>query len=154
MSKSFCRLALANGAVDDGAVSGIAIDGGELINTEPIRGVVVRSVVDNELINRWLRVTFGGCVDVAASGLLMASNKNDNRISNQLNAQVHLAEKRMEMHSKASHKNAYDQRMIMIIIAFRIQAIQVNINDAKESVRFQTRLIRWNSPGESSQKRP
>lgn len=63
MSKSFCRFGFANGSVDDDAVSGNAIDGGELIinldDTEPIPfdidddGNVGRSLAaDNELSNR------------------------------------------------------------------------------------------------------
>lgn len=60
MSKSFCRLGFANGSVDDDAVSGREIDGGELIidfdDTELIplelSNAFGRSVdTDNELIN-------------------------------------------------------------------------------------------------------
>lgn len=137
-----CRFGFANGTVDDGAVSGNAIDGGELIikceeddiELIPLAGGAIdvgfeRSFdADNELIKCWLRVTglvvmFGLCVvDVGAldgdgvagapdddadadahangngvgksgngdgctrsiSGLVMASNKNDN-IENRLN---------------------------------------------------------------------
>lgn len=114
MSKSFCRLGFANGSNDDGAVSGRAIDGGELIidfdDTELIPLALASKVdgrsvdADNELINRWLRVIgfivmFSRCVIVVGmvvvdadddddangsctrsiSGLVMASNKNDNR---------------------------------------------------------------------------
>lgn len=110
MSKSFCRLGFANGSNDDGAVSGRAIDGGELIIDFDDTGLIPlvlankvdgRSVdADNKLINRWLRVTgfiviFPRCVIVVGmvvvdddtnggciwsiSGIVMASNKNDNR---------------------------------------------------------------------------
>lgn len=113
MSKSFWRLGFANGSVDDGAVSGNAIDGGELIidfdDTELIPFNVANECggsvdVDNKLINRWLPVTIvmfcrcvvivvgiavvgidvddddanGGCTR-SIFGLMMASNKNDNR---------------------------------------------------------------------------
>lgn len=139
-----CRFGFANGTVDDGAVSGNAIDGGELIikceeddiELIPLDGGAIDvgfecslGAADNELIKCWLRVTglvvmFGLCVvvDVVAldgvavggapdddavadadangngdgksgngdgctrsiSGLVMASNKNDN-IENRLN---------------------------------------------------------------------
>lgn len=137
-----CRFGFANGTVDDGAVSGNAIDGGELIikceeddiELIPLAGGAIdvgfecSLDADNELIKCWLRVTglvvmFGLCVvDVVAldgggvagapdddavadadangngdgksgngdgctrsiSGLVMASNKNDN-IENRLN---------------------------------------------------------------------
>lgn len=113
MSKSFCRLGFANGSNDDGAVSGRAIDGGELIidfdDTELVPLALASKVdgrsvdADNELINRWLRVTgfivMFSCCDIvfgmvvvddddddangsctrSISGLVMASNKNDNR---------------------------------------------------------------------------
>lgn len=122
MSKSFCRLGFANGSVDDDAVSGNAIDGGELIinldDTEPIPfdidgdNVAGSLAADNELSNRWLGnvvtiewlnrfddgaaaavadddavvvivdVTNVGCIR-SISGLVIASNKNDNRKSTQ-----------------------------------------------------------------------
>lgn len=131
MSKSFCRLGFANGSVDDGAVSGRAIDGGELIIdfAEMLAFRLLAefgcSVTDNELINRIVVgfiVIFGRCVVLAIvdggvvdddvvvvmvvvvvvgngdadddddtngncicsiSGLMMASNKNDNRKTTQ-----------------------------------------------------------------------
>lgn len=135
MSKSLCRFGLANGTVDDGAVSGNAIDGGELIikcevddiELIPFDGGAIDVELgclldaDNELIKRWLRVagiavmvglwvvdivvldvvaaatadddddangigdgmSEDGCT-LSISGLVMASNKNDN-IENRLN---------------------------------------------------------------------
>lgn len=79
ISKSFCRFGLANGSVDDddddGAVSGNAIDGGELIsNLDDIAtipfdtdGKIGGRSLDNELNNCSLRcvgtiVWFGCCV--------------------------------------------------------------------------------------------
>lgn len=70
MSKSLCRFGLANGTVDDGAVCGNAIDGGELIikcEGDDIELILFDSGAidvelecsldsDNELIKRWLLV--------------------------------------------------------------------------------------------------
>lgn len=140
MSKSFCRLGFANGSVDDGAVSGRAIDGGELIidfvDTEliPFDGTnkCAGSVdADNELINRWLRVTgaiviFGCCVVAAdavddddanvgcirsVSGFVMASNKNDNRKSTKCSSN---SKRKIIIIKKSSHAHTSNHRLLNV----------------------------------------
>lgn len=72
MSKSFCKLGLANGSVDDDdatdAVSGNAIDGGELINNLDAT-ISIRFSATGNRIGRLLEAAAG--VGVAAASVVV-----------------------------------------------------------------------------------